>query len=321
MNRDELFKLIDKWTRGEASEQEIKALMNYYYSFRGTPEWDEAQLGNSHELEAELEQRLLAGIRQTPQEEAPVRRTWWRAAAAAAILIMLAGALWIYFSNRSILSGSVKEGHIATLPGQYSRLELPDGTKLWLSPASRLRYAAHADKAIEVWLDGEAFFDVPKNAGRSFIVVTGGLTTTVLGTSFDVRAYRDQPGVGITVVSGKVAVKGAASAIPVSPNQRAVFNKQTRAISITGHVDTEQLLLRRNGILKYKGASLQEVVSTLGNYYNVKIHIEGPTDDCFYFGDFDIQKGLEKALQQLCLTLDATLVKKDTTYIIRKGRC
>jgi hypothetical protein len=67
---------------------------------------------------------------------------------------------------------------------------------------------------------------------------------------------------------------------------------------------------------------LKEVISTLGNYYNVSINIEGPTDDCFYFGDFQIQKGLDKALQQLCLTLNATLVKKDTaTYIIRKGRC
>ncbi|HEY0611485.1 MAG TPA: DUF4974 domain-containing protein, partial [Chitinophaga sp.] len=142
------------------------------------------------------------------------------------------------------------------------------------------------------------------------------------GTSFSIQAYQGQSAVGVTVVTGKVAVKETKDAIPLLPNQRAVFNKQTKAISITDHVDTEQLLLRRNGILKYKGAPLQEVISTLGNYYNVTINIEGPTDDCFYFGDFQVQKGLDKALQQLCLTLNATLVKKDaTTYIIKKGRC
>jgi ferric-dicitrate binding protein FerR (iron transport regulator) len=331
MNREELFELIDKWARGEASEQEIKALMNYYYSFRNMPEWDELQLGNRDQLEAEMEQRLLAGIRRAPQEQVQVRRAWWPRMAAAVALIVLAGILWIYFVDSKKLSAPVSKGILTTLPGQRRQVKLPDGTQVWLSPASTLQYLEHSgDNTMQVWLDGEAFFDVQKDASHPFIVVSGELTTTVLGTSFGIQAYPGQSGVGVTVVTGKVAVKevsvtGTAAAgktaIPLSPNQRAVFNKQTRAISITGHVDTEQLLLRRNGILKYKGAPLQEVINTLSNYYNVTIHIEGPTDDCFYFGEFDIQKGLEKALQQLCLTLNATLVKKDTTYIIRKGRC
>lgn len=323
MNRQELFDLIDKWTKGEATEQELKALMNYYYSFRDTPEWDELELGNRLQLQAEMEKRLLEGIRKTPLKEAPVRRLWWRRIAVASVLLVAAGALWIYVALLKRSSIPVREHVLTTLPGKQRFKRLPDGTLIWLSPASTLHCTERLDNgAMNLRLEGEAFFEVQQDAARPFTIVTGALTTTVLGTSFSIQAYRDQPAVGVTVVTGKVAVKETKEAIAVSPHQRAVFNKQTKAISISDHVDTEQLLLRREGILKYKGAPLQEVISTLGNYYNVRINIEGPTDDCFYFGDFDIQKGLDKALQQLCLTLNATLVKKDaTTYIIKKGRC
>lgn len=323
MNRQELFDLIDKWTKGEATEQELKALMNYYYSFRDTAEWDELQLGNRFQLEEEMEERLLANIRQMPREEAPVRRIWWPRIAAASVVLITAGALWMYLLHSKRSSVPLRQGLLAAQPGQHRFVKLPDGTQVWLSPASTLQYTeGPGNGAMNLRLEGEAFFEVQQDAARPFIVATGGLTTTVLGTSFNIQAYRDQAAVGVTVVTGKVAVKEAKDAIPLSPNQRAVFNKQTKAISITDHVDTEQLLLRRNGILKYKGAPLKEVISTLGIYYNVSINIEGPTDDCFYFGDFQVQKGLDKALQQLCLTLNATLVKKDAaTYIIRKGRC
>jgi ferric-dicitrate binding protein FerR (iron transport regulator) len=180
-----------------------------------------------------------------------------------------------------------------------------------------------------VWLSGEAFFDVAQNAVHPFIVVTGGLRTKVLGTSFNIQAYPSQRDFGVTVVSGKVAVSeihtpatlSKENPVTLSPRQQAVFNNTTRAINVKDHVDAEQFLLRRTGILKYKGAPVQEVVNTLGNYYNVTINIEGPTEDCFYFGEFNIDKGLDKALEQLCLTLNATLVKKGSAYVIRKGRC
>jgi ferric-dicitrate binding protein FerR (iron transport regulator) len=330
MNRQELFELIDKWTKGEATEQEVKALMNYYYSFRGTGEWDDLQLGSLRQFEAEMEQRLLDNIRQTPPETTPVRRIWWPKVAVAVVVLLLAGALWTYLADWRQLSRPVKTKEIVTLPGQHRQVKLPDGTQVWLSPASSLLYAKDfVGGERHVWLDGEAFFDVAQDPAHPFGIVTGGALTTVLGTSFNIQAYPGQADFRVTVVTGKVTVSktrvsGTSSrkaAITVSPNQRADFNNLTGTISVSDHVDTEPFLLRRTGTLKYKGAPLQEVVSTLGNYYNVSITIDGPTADCFYFGEFRIDKGLEKALQQLCLTLNATLVKEGATYIIKKGRC
>lgn len=330
MNRQELFELIDKWTRGEASEQEIKSLMNYYYSFRDTPEWDEMQLGDRQQLASEMEERILENIRRAPRETAPIRRIWWPRVAVAAVLLLLGGALWMYVADWRKLSGPVKEEIVAALPGQHRQVGLPDGTQVWLSPSSTLQYSEKFNReGRTVWLSGEAFFDVAQNAVHPFIVVTGGLRTKVLGTSFNIQAYPSQRDFGVTVVSGKVAVSeihtpatlSKEKPVTLSPRQQAVFNNTTRAINVNDHVDAEQFLLRRTGILKYKGAPVQEVVNTLGNYYNVTINIEGPTEDCFYFGEFNINKGLDKALEQLCLTLNATLVKKGSAYVIRKGRC
>ncbi len=330
MNRQVLFELIDKWTKGEASEQEVKALMNYYYSFRDTEEWDELQLGSLRQLEAEMEQGVLQNIRQSPAETVPVRRIWWRRIAAAAVLLLLAGTIWIYLAQWRKMPADVMPAQIVTAPGQYMQLKLPDGTRVWLSPSSLLKYTdLFGGEMRYVWLRGEAFFEVAQDEKRPFVVGSSLMQTRVLGTSFNIQAYPRQPETRVTVVTGKVAVSphmvsgtiAGSVETPVSPSQCAIFNKATMEVNITANADTEQFLLRRNGTLKYKGAPLQEVVSTLGNYYNVSITIDGPTADCFYFGEFKIDKGLEKALQQLCLTLNATLVKEGAAYIIKKGRC
>src|ERR1044072_6679606 len=193
MTRQEFFDLIDKWTKGEATEQELKALMNYYYSFRNTPEWDELEMGNRLQLEAEMEEQLLANIRQQPQEEIPVRPIWWRRIAVAAVLLIIAGAMWMYFVQPKRSSIPLKEGLLTALPGQHRFEKLPNGTQVWLSPASTLRYTERSDNgAMNLQLEGEAFFEVQKDAARSFTVVTGTLCTTVLGTAFGIPAYRGQ---------------------------------------------------------------------------------------------------------------------------------
>ncbi|GAA0525443.1 FecR family protein [Chitinophaga japonensis] len=325
MDRQAFYALIDKWNRGEATDEEVQALMNYYHSFRDTPEWDEARLGDRSAVEAEMEQRLLRSIRQLPQQQAPVRRMrWLRVAAAAAVLLLLAGAAWWYRAGRG--PAELRQQTLVTQAGQHRQLELADGTKVWLSPASTLQYPQRfTGPAREVSLSGEAFFEVAPGAEHPFIIHSGAVDTRVLGTSFTIQAYAAQPDIGVTVVTGKVAVStaqaGSQPAVTLSPQQQVVFSKATGRLRKTDKVDTRPLLLRRAGILKYNRAPLQEVVAELGCYYNVSIIIEGPTDNCFYFGEFNTNRELEKALRQLCLTLNATLVKKDGAYIIRKGRC
>lgn len=323
MNRQAFYSLIDKWMDGSASEEEVKQLMNYYHSFKTTPEWDEVELGAKSLLEAEMEQQLLTRIRAAVPETAPVKRTWWpRIAAAAAVLFVLAVSGWWYLQRPATpVPDHSRQQLFATKAGEHKKIQLPDSTTVWLSPASTITYtAAFGKENRELTLSGEAFFEVTTNAGQPFIIHSGRVDTRVLGTSFNIQAFDAQPDVAVTVLTGKVAVGNADSAVHVAPSERAVFSKATGAITKEDRVATGDLLSRREGILKYDRAGLPEVAAELGYYYNVKIEIKGKISSCFYFGEFNTNGTLDKALRQLCLSLNATLESNGTTYIIRMDK-
>lgn len=324
MDRQEFFSLIDKWMDGSASKAEVQLLMNYYHSFKSAADWDESQLGAKAFLEAEMEQQLLAAIRSAAPEAAPVKRIGWLKIAAAVLLLLAVGSGWWYREHSTPATHTVPTQLIATKAGEHHKMQLPDGTTVWLSPASSLQYADTFFKGSrEVALKGEAFFEVANVAEQPFIIHSGRVNTRVLGTSFNIQAFDAQPDVAVTVLTGKVAVATETAApVPVLPQQRAVFNKATGLIAREENVATAELLNRREGILKYDRAKLEDVATQLGYYYNVEIEIKGNTSNCFYFGEFNTHGTLEKALQQLCLTLNATLEKTGTKYIIRKsGEC
>ena len=91
--------------------------------------------------------------------------------------------------------------------GEY-RVELEDGTKVWINSASRLRYPViFSGDTREVYLEGEAYFEVRKDVGRPFIVHSGGQKVTVLGTSFGMTCYANEVNDYTTLVSGKVKVE------------------------------------------------------------------------------------------------------------------
>jgi ferric-dicitrate binding protein FerR (iron transport regulator) len=98
--------------------------------------------------------------------------------------------------------------------GVKSTITLPEGSKIWLNADSKLSYpVAFNDKTREVYLRGEAFFDIRKNPDKPFIIHLANGTIHVLGTSFNVRAYDDEDKIETSVSTGKVAF------IPKSPRQ------------------------------------------------------------------------------------------------------
>jgi transmembrane sensor len=144
--------------------------------------------------------------------KAPVVVLWqwlrpaWRVASA---IIVIAGALGILYhgmkAGHSALSYTYKS--IDVTYGRRSELLLPDGTKIWLNAGSRLKYPeAFSGSAREVILEGEAFFDVAPKADDPFVVHAGKITVKVLGTQFDVKAYKEDPELSTTLISGKVQV-------------------------------------------------------------------------------------------------------------------
>lgn len=115
--------------------------------------------------------------------------------------------------------------------GSKTEMILADGSKVWLNAGSVLKYGTDFNKKDrEVFLDGEAYFDVAKNKNKPFLVQAGKLTLRVLGTSFNVKSYSDENTIETTLIRGAVKVEksemdGSISRYLLKPNQKAVFNK------------------------------------------------------------------------------------------------
>lgn len=200
----------------------------------------------------------------------------WLIRVAASLLLLLLGAATVWYI--SIHQQPEEKKQTASLvvkqakKGEKLTLQLPDGTKVKLNANSMLIYPAEFDqKGRDVILEGEAFFDVAKDSDRPFVITSGDVQTIVLGTSFNVRAYKEEPGVAVAVVTGKVGVKGEGAAeVFLSPNQVSYYHKEDSMITTTRQ-DVSDMIAWRQNILIFDDDSEEEVWRKLENWYGVNI--------------------------------------------------
>ena len=155
--------------------------------------------------------------------------------------------------------------------GQDYHLTLADGTQVWLNAESRLEFPDRFNgNTREVRLQGEAYFEVKKDAKRPFIVHTDYLTTRVLGTSFDVRAY-SRKDASVTLVSGRVQVKTGDLAQVLSPGEQAALKGSQLAVI---PVDTYPITQWKEGFFYFDNQSLFVIMQELARWYGVNVSFD-----------------------------------------------
>ena len=165
--------------------------------------------------------------------------------------------------------------------GKTSELQLPDGTKVFLNAGSRLVYPENfTGKSREVFLVGEAFFDVKHDKQHPFIVQTNDFRVKVLGTRFNLCAYPTDNVVETVLAEGKVSMEkndGGVfeKAIELLPNQLASFNRTTKETKIKA-VDTDNYILWTEGLLKFESTDLSRITKRLERFYNVRFQYAEP---------------------------------------------
>ncbi len=183
--------------------------------------------------------------------------------------------------------------------GQKQTLMLADGTKVTVNADTKFTYPEQfASDSREVKLEGEAFFEVARDENKPFIILTKDIHTTVLGTSFNIKAYQDESDISVSVASGKVKVNrvgDAADTYYLTPGREAVYQLDKQSFEVRDF-DKQAALAWKDGILYFKDASFEEVKSTLERRYGVEIHWVGNnTQSWQYSGIFDNQS-LENVL-------------------------
>ncbi|AZS31745.1 FecR family protein [Butyricimonas faecalis] len=156
--------------------------------------------------------------------------------------------------------------------GEY-RIELEDGTKIWMNSESRLRYpVAFFNDTREVYLEGEAYFEVQRDANRPFIVHAGEQKVTVLGTSFGISCYASEVNDYTTLVSGKVKVdfeRGKQSFV-LEPGMQVAYDKKS-GIATERKVDVAEFVAWKNGKYVFKQKRLEDILSTLSRWYDFEV--------------------------------------------------
>jgi len=180
---------------------------------------------------------------------------------------------------------------------------LPDGSTVILSFGSKLDYPSSFEglPRREVYLTGQAFFDVRKSTVRSFVVHTGKLTTTVLGTSFNIKAYPGDMDITITVKRGAVKVSDQHKTLGIiRPDQQIVYNKQ-KANSVQTEVTTDNYLDWKQQDLLFDNLTVEEAAKLLEERFNVKIVISDASIGARHFTTtFPRSESLEEALKSIC---------------------
>jgi len=183
--------------------------------------------------------------------------------------------------------------------GQF-RLVLPDGTKVWLNNASSLRYpTSFTGSRREVQLSGEAYFEVAKNVDRSFtVLVEGGLAVNVLGTSFNVMAYADEPAVKTTLITGKVELSEGGQQSLLLPGEQSVMSRDG-ARKIMKGVDTAEAIAWKLGYFHFAHAGIADVLRQLSRWYDVEVEFTIPVPDYPFDGEIGRDLSLSTILRHL----------------------
>ena len=291
MTEQHLEELIQKYADSSASDEEIRELMDWY---RKAPVADVPWQSSNAKEKEDLYHRMLQKLhRETrPGKIRMLHYSWLK---VAAILLLIAGAtfLAVHFSN------SPSESYITVSNsfGKIQSVQLPDNSIVWLNAASTLRYAKDFNKYRELQLEGEAFFDVTHDAKHPFRVKTGGVKTTVLGTSFNIEAYSEDRQATISVITGRVRVNNDAKELAVlTPAGQLRYDKQNR-VATTSSVDTMSVVAWKKGKLQFEGEAFAAIAKSLERWYGIKIKFVNPgLRNCRYYMSFDNDTPLEKLL-------------------------
>jgi transmembrane sensor len=189
----------------------------------------------------------------------------------------------------------------STPKGRQYQLTLPDGSVVWLNAFSSVRYpTVFVGKERRVTVTGEVYFEVAKDKNRPFFVdIDGGETVKVLGTHFNINAYRDEQQITTTLIEGVVNItttpraEGDAAIAPVTlrPGEQAVVssafsgdNRVTGEVHVLNDVDTLQVMAWKNGLFNFEGVYLKTAMKQIARWYDVDVIYRGTVPDIKFFG-------------------------------------
>jgi transmembrane sensor len=306
--------LAEKFVAGTASDEEIKQLMEWYQmAVPGEVIWP-----SEHGEAVAVQQRMLQRL-QKETHRGKLRSLYGQWLKIAAMLIIVAGT--VFWLTRQGKNDS-EEIRISNGPGKIQRVDLPDGSTVWLNAGATLRYQTAFKKQRQIFLEGEAFFDVKPDPSHPFTVHAAGIQARVLGTSFNISADPSASHTVVSLLSGRLEVSGASGLLSqLTPSQQLTFDRATRKASVLS-VDTSLMVAWKKGMLRFSGEFLGDIAGKLENWYGISIRFEDSTARaCRYYMSFSQDLPLDRLLPLLAeITGMRYRFDKNTNTLLLTGK-
>ncbi len=219
----------------------------------------------------------------------------------------------------------VPEMNTLVIPyGSRSVITLADSSRVWLNAGSRLIYPSEfVDKTREVFLVGEACFEVQHNPDHPFVVKTTDIEVKVLGTHFNISAYPEDYSIQTMLADGSVGINRlnaglSDKGIKLVPGQLAYYNKKSNETSIV-RVDVEAYILWTRGLFSFINTDFNRIVKKLERFYNIEFHFDDPLKGTIQItGKLDVTKNKEEVFEYLTKITGLEFVRiSDNQYAIK----
>ena len=219
--------------------------------------------------------------------------------------------------------GAEKMNQLVVPFGKKSKIELADGTRLWLNSGSRAIYPVVFKKGKrEIYLEGEGYLEVAHDASSPFYVVTDQMKVRVLGTKFDLSAYKEDATVSVVLVEGSVEASSESGKMILKPNQLLNYQKATRESKIS-QANVLQYVSWIDGWMLCDKEKLSSIFTKLSRYYDVKIDISDPRfEKMTLTGKLDLKTRCEDVLKVICSTapIKYSISERQITLIINEKK-
>lgn len=266
------------------------------------------------------------------------------AIAVAASIVLLAGAWFVFFNDNIRKPKEIALQEITTPLKSIREIKMPDGSTIWLNEGSKMEYGDEFnDKIREVWLTGEAYFDVAKNKGKPFIIHANKVNVKVLGTAFNIKSYPGEKNVETSLIRGSVQVTvndDPSKVYILKPNQKLVVpvsddtmpdslsvpvhsNNEVKYTTIGKVADnaTDTIIAETSWIdrkLAFYESSFKELAVQLERRYNVSFVFKDKRKEELVFTGVFYKQTLEQALHALSISDPFNYRIQDSTVYILK---
>jgi ferric-dicitrate binding protein FerR (iron transport regulator) len=294
MTQQYIEELIRKYAEGVASEEEIKRLTDWYRSSNVEEvQWPSSNASEKETVSLRMHERLR---KEVLSQKNRVVQFWWLKVAAVLLIFLGVATILVY----RVIPRKESFSTINNPSGKIHLINLPDGSKVWLNASTTLRYMESFKTNRRVELDGEAYFEVIHDKVHPFTVDAGGVQTTVLGTTFNVKAYKSVPVTRISVMNGKVRVDNKFKELAVLPPARQLQYDRESKIANTSSVDTNSILAWKKGRIQFQGETFSEIASAVENWYGIKIiFASAGISTCRYYLNIDKTVSVEQFLSMM----------------------